>query len=370
MAIRPLNLMVRLPNWLGDCVMALPAIRHLRESLPEARLFLAGRKPFARLFGSQPGVAGFVEAPASGFRSLAGSLLRGGGRALSAAGVAGGLDTGILLTNSLSTALWLWRIGVRRRVGYALDGRKMLLTDPVPCGGVEKSWHCIRYYLWLAKATEQLEWEKGDARLRPTVPMGEFMQPQLTIDQTELERATALVRDVGIEGKYAVFAPASAYGEVKDWPADYYRTLAEDLTREWGYPVIVTGSAAQAGACEAISSRVKNAVNLAGRTDLASFAALVAGASVFVGGDSGGAHAAAALGIPTLVIFGVTNPARTRPVGPTVRMLGSGGEELKLSSKAAREAARLALAAIRPEEALAVVRDMFAAAQAKRENAD
>ena len=346
-----------MPNWLGDCVMAMPALRHLSEWLPNAKIYLAGRTQFRDLFAAQPGIAGFAEAPSSGLGKLIKGMA-GARRFAREAGLPERFDLGLLFTNSLSTAAWMWRLGPKIRIGYDTDCRRLFLTNPAPCGGVEKSWHFVRYYMWLIKFAESLLGETGDVAGKHLESLEEYMTPQLSVGEEAREKARALLADRGIIGRYAVIAPASAYGAVKDWPPEHYRRLVEMLNGELSLPVVVTGAAGQAAVCQSIAEGRKRAINLAGQTSMREFAGLLAEADLFVGGDSGGAHVAGALGIPTVVIFGITNPTRTRPAGRLVTSLGEGEEhDVKLSTPEAREAAAKALAAIAPEAVLAAARE-------------
>lgn len=345
------SLLLRMPNWLGDCVMALPAVAHLVDALPDADIFLAAREQFRPLLACQPGVAGFLPAPGSGL----GRMLRGiaGGRGEARALLGGGtFDAGLLLTYSFSTAFWLWRIGAAARVGYNTDGRRLFLTHPVPFGEAEKPRHCARNYLHLAQCAERVL-RGGGSDFPPSEPSGSLPIPRLAVSAESRERARRLLAARGVTGRYALLAPASAYGPVKDWPPAHYRELAKGLNRKHSLPVVVTGAGGQREVCAAIAADQAHAVSVAGETDMAEFAGLVAESALFIGGDSGGAHAAGALGIPALVIFGVTNPARTRPLGEKVLLIGAGEDrDVKLSTPEAREAARLALAAILPERVL------------------
>ncbi len=348
-----------MPNWLGDCVMAMPALRHLAGALPEARIHLAGRKAFRGLFTAQPGVSGFVEAPDSGLGKLIRSM-SDTRMIVKRSGLADGVDIGVLLTNSLSTAAWMWRTGSAARVGYDLDCRRFFLTHPVPCTRMESSWHFTRYYLRLARVAEAVA-RKADG-IPPDWPQpdGDFLLPALRIGDAAREAAAGILRDAGIAGRYAALAPASAYGAVKDWPPGHYRSLVEALWRNFSLPAVLTGGAGQIGVCADIASGQKAAVNLAGKTTLDEFAAIMAGASLFVGGDSGGAHVSAALGVPTIVIFGITNPSRTRATGARVRQIGGGGDrDVKLNAPAARAAAQEALASISPELVAAAAGEML-----------
>ncbi|MCC8165182.1 MAG: glycosyltransferase family 9 protein [Planctomycetes bacterium] len=346
-----------MPNWLGDCVMAMPALRHLSDVLPDADIYLAGRENFRSFFSAQPGVAGFVPAPEKGF----GNILRGISettRIIQGAGIDSDIDVGLLLTNSLSTAAWMWRTGARHRIGYDLDCRRFFLTRPVPFGGVEKTWHCIRSYLWLAKMAETVTARENDGPpAREVHPLGEYLIPSVSVGDDARAEAAALVKAAGIGDRYAVIAPASAYGAVKDWPPDHYRDLVVKLRREFDCPVIVTGGGGQYDTAEHIAAGLTGVHNLAGRTNLDCFVGLLAGACLFVGVDSGGAHVSAALGLPTVVIFGITNPSRTRPTGHRVVTIGDGEDrDVKLSTPEAREAAKRVLQAISPDAVLEAAR--------------
>ncbi len=347
------SLLIRMPNWLGDCVMALPAVAHVAAALPDANIFLAAREQFRPLLSTQPGVAGFLPAPGSGFRRMLRGIVEGK-NAARAFLPAGRFDAGLLFTNSLSTAFWLWRIGADARIGYNTDGRRIFLTRPIPCGEAEKALHCTVYYRHLARIAEHvLRGSKGDA-LPALPPLSEPPPlPRLAVSAGSRERARRLLAERGVTGRYALLAPASAYGPVKDWPPAHYRELVKGLNRNHSLPVVVTGAGGQKEVCAAIAAEQDSAVSVAGETDLAAFAGLIAESALFVGGDSGGAHAAGALGIPTIVIFGITNPSRTRPLGEKVLLIGAGeNRDVKLSTPEAREAAKKALAAIPPKRVL------------------
>lgn len=346
------SILIRMPNWLGDCVMAMPAVQHLHTIFPDAKIYLAGREQFREFFSAQKGVTAFIPAPASGFGKLLRSMSETRRLVKEVAPSENDIDLGLLFTNSLSTAAWMWRSGTHSRVGYDLDCRRFFLTHPVPCGEVESGWHFVCYYLWLAKCAEAiLRGEPGRFSDRCQNPNVEYSAPSVGVSERARSGARALLAQYGITGDYAVIAPASAYGPVKDWLPEHWRALVEIINNEFSIPVVVTGGEGQVEVCEQIASGQKAAVNVAGKTNMDVFAGVLAGAGAFVGGDSGGAHVAGALGIPTVVIFGITNPVRTCPGGRAVRILGGNSDlEIKLSSSEARRKAREVLAAISPEQ--------------------
>jgi heptosyltransferase-2 len=331
----------------------------LAETLPDVRIFLSGRRQFRDLFAAQPGVAGFIPAPPSGIASLL-RCLASSGNFPPEPGLPGRFDLGLLLTNSFSSAIWMWRIGVGNRIGYDRDCRRLFLTHPVSCGVIEKSWHSIHYYLWLARLAETEAVKSLETERREIASMAEYFSPKLKVGQVERLAAAGMLDQAGLAGRpYAVIAPASAFGQVKDWPPEHYRRLIEGLNRYFSLPVLITGGNNQLHVCAGIAMKQKAAVNLAGKTSIGSFAALLAGAQLFVGGDSGGAHMAAALGVPTLVIFGVTNPYRTCPVGVKVRIFGGTDCDSDLRSGRNREKAAQILAGILPVQLLAAASDFL-----------
>ena len=378
-----IRILLRMPNWLGDCIMALPALRLLRESLPEATLIVACRSSVFDLMAAQPSVDRVVKVPGSGVGNLVTTLFKGDPE-LKRGDLAGVIDLGILFTNSLSTALWMWRTGAKIRLGYNLDARKIFLTHPVRCDKRIHALHFVDYYIELVKrALSLIDARQSRSLMRKVVLINEtFLLPRMFIGSEGKNGAATLLKetlllpssttnqngntaasgnhsntgDTRKHPRYAVIAPASAYGPVKDWPPEYYRELVQLIIHRYNLPVIVTGGSKQIEICERIASGLDKAVNVAGKTKLSSFLGLVAGTSLFVGGDSGGAHVAAACAVPTLVIFGITNPARTMPSGVNVAMLGRGRREaIKLSTPEAKASAEAALRSISVAEAAAAI---------------
>ncbi|MFW5856798.1 MAG: lipopolysaccharide heptosyltransferase II [Planctomycetota bacterium] len=291
--------LVRAPNWLGDCVMALPALAALRRALPAARLAVEARPGVAGLFHWTPDVDEVIVCPAGGGLGNLAARWRHAG-ALRARS----FDAGLLLPNSLSSAVLLWRAGAPRRIGTDRNGRGAFLTEALRLPDTVQDAHQAAWYLWLA---ERLG---ADATLTDPV-----LAPPADYVEAAGDRAA------WTGGRpYAVLAPGSAYGPAKEWPADLYAALAAHLRAAHGLAVLVTGGAGDAQTTAAVA-RDGGAVDLAGATTLDGFLSLLAGARCFVGNDSGAAHCAAAFGLPTVVIFGSTEPGRTRPLGPRVRTL-------------------------------------------------
>lgn len=327
-----MDILVRTPNWLGDCVMSLPVFSEIRRAFPSAHVIAACREHLADCFRASPDINDVFIVPDS---SAGITDIYKSAKTLRESNI----NVGILLTNSFGTALWLRLGGVKKRIGFARDLRGLLLNCAFRPTPEILAAHQTEYYLYLLKGIGI------DATLS---------NPRLHATATGDEEADGVLRNFGLErGEYVTIAPFSAYGEVKDWPAQNYAQVAQELAIHTGKAVLILGTKKQYDRCAAIAGDNPQVLNAAGLTGLAGFISLIGGSRLFVGGDSGGAHVAAALGVPTVSIFGITEPSRTRALGDKVEVVGEGGmvtPDLKNPAVAAQ--ARAALARITPEHIL------------------
>jgi len=117
-------------------------------------------------------------------------------------------------------------------------------------------------------------------------------------------------------------AVAAAYGPAKEWPVERYAGLIDALAKRNGTECVLVGAPGERAVCEKVSGASKSgALIAAGETGIGDAVALLSLCSGFAGNDSGSMHVAGALGIPTVGIFGSTNPQRTAPLGPKTRVL-------------------------------------------------
>jgi heptosyltransferase-2 len=285
----PDRVIVRLPNWLGDTVMAEPAVRAVRAAVPEARVLAAG--PWATMLAGQGLADVLLEYP----RAWAGRL-----RSADAARDFRP-DTALLLPNSLEAALAARYWGARRRVGFDDGGRAWLLTDAVPLPSPRP--HQVDEYLVLGAALGASA-VTAVPRLAPPAPDGE-----------ERHEVRGWLADAGVADalpRVGVHLGA-AYGAAKVWPPDRVAELVDELARR-DVTTVLLGPASDAGSARAIVD-ASRAVSLVGRDRPARLPALLAELDVIVAGDTGVAHLAAALGTPVVALFGPTDPARSAPRG-------------------------------------------------------
>jgi len=301
----PERVLVRSTNWIGDVVMTLPALEALRERFPESRITVLAQPWVAPLLGAHPAVDGVLElAKGKGRVRNVREVLRAAGRARSLR-----FDMAVLFQNAFEAALIAWMARVPVRLGYDTDARRPLLTHPLPRKRARTHRHQVEYYLDLIRA---LGW-KGTAR-----------EPRLFT--TEADRVEALeilaAEGVSSSGMRIGVAPGAAYGPAKRWPPERFARVADQAADECHAPVLILGSKGDAEACEAVAGAMKHgAVNLCGRTGLGQAVALIELCGLFLTNDSGLMHVASALNVPTVAIFGSTDPVATGPRSPRARVV-------------------------------------------------
>jgi heptosyltransferase II len=284
------RVLVRLPNWLGDALMARPFLAALRTAAPRARLTAIGPPALLELLAGDAAWDDALPWPLP-----AGANPAQGGRP----------DAAFVLPPSFSSARFAWSTGAAQRVGFAGELRELLLTR-APRRPARGEMHLACEYLSLLGAPQH--------GLPPVKP--------LVLPATAGAQAAVLLGEAGLAGgPLAVLAPGALFGPAKRWPVGRFAALAVTLAGR-GHAVAVCGGGSERAACDAVLAGCgRGAVSLAGRTSLPVQAALCARAAVVVSNDSGMAHLAGAVGAPTVAIFGSTASAWTAPLGPRVRVV-------------------------------------------------
>lgn len=287
----PSRLVIRAPNWLGDAVMALPALAAVRAALPDTHITIAAIASVAPMF--------LEETPAA-----PDEVLRLPDRGHEAKALAGGsFDAGLLLPNSFGSAWIMRRSGIPEMWGFATNGRGLILTRRAkpPRAKIHQS----AYYLALVTALGY--------------PVKETV-PRIQLRAETVQRASEMLSKFGV-GASAVlvgFAPGAAYGHAKRWPPSRVAAVMTRLAAERGVISILVGAAADRDAGREIESALPpgvRVVNLIGRTDLRQVAGILGRCAAFVSNDSGAMHLAAAVGVPVTAIFGPTDERVTAPLG-------------------------------------------------------
>jgi heptosyltransferase II len=295
----PKNIIVRMPNWLGDLVMATPVLADLKNYWPDAQITAMCQSPIAPLLLNDPNVDILYS-----YRRPNGWIHRSQHVEIIEHLRQGEYDLGILLTNSFSSAWWFWRGHVQRRIGYACNGRSLLLSEAVPFPETRKTQHLVNTYKML---------------LNPLgIPLSNT-SPMLYVDREELEIAHTLLHKSGVkDGQHTIVGinPGAAYGSAKCWLPDRFRSVTQRLLEDPNTFVIYFGDNNGASLvheiCQGMPERV---INLAGKTTLRELVALIKICTVLLTNDSGPMHIAAALGTPLVALFGSTSDVQTGPYG-------------------------------------------------------
>jgi heptosyltransferase-2 len=286
------RLVILAPNWLGDLVMAMPAMADVRRAFPQSRLFVAARRGVAGLLPFIPGLDGtIVFEPGGGLtaemRALASERF----------------DAALLLPNSFRAAWIAWRAKIAQRWGYRGDGRSPLLTEVMS----RPAWpyRQVEYYQRLVQG---LGLENG-----PAVPA--FDVPGRVTDA-----ARELLASHGHRAgdRLVVLAPGTANSTSKQWIPEYVASLIALLSRD-AVRCALVGAQGDAGvgrrilssAPEPVRARV---IDLIGKTTVEELVGVLTIADVVVGNDSGAMHLAAGLGTRVVATFGPTNELHSPPL--------------------------------------------------------
>jgi len=297
------KLLIRATNWVGDAIMALPALHAVRGRFPNTEISVLALPYVADIYREQGVADEFIAYDRNGQHAG----IRGKEK-VAAELKAKKFDTALLLQNALDAAWITWRAGIPERIGYDRDARGLLLTKaiPVPRAG-EIPAHEKFYYLELVKRAGWID------------SLPDVSEISLAVTNEQASRAEEKLQSFGAQSgavRIAVGAGA-AYGSAKCWPPERFALAINRLAKERKAEIILFGTPAEAGVSDAIQARLDQAaLDLTGKTELAELPALLSRCTVFLGNDSGAMHVAAAVGLPVVAVFGPTDPCGTAPVTP------------------------------------------------------
>jgi heptosyltransferase-2 len=303
-----MKILIRATNWVGDAIIAIPALQAVRRRWPAAEIAILARPWVADLYQNQGLANRLIHFDSKerhrgifGVESIARQLRFDR------------FDVALLLQNAFQAAWIAWRAGIRERIGYSRDARAALLTRAVkvPIHG-EIPAHEAYYYLELLR---RIGWIDQLPLLEPI---------RLKIDPATIELARLQIATEGARpGALRIaLAPGAAYGSAKCWPPERFAALADSLIADFNADVILFGSASERDIAERITAGMRHhPVNLVGQTPIGELPAFFAACNLFIGNDSGAMHVAAAAGIPVVAVFGPTDPEGTSPVTPELAIV-------------------------------------------------
>jgi len=299
-----MKLLIRAPNHLGDCVMALPMINEAREAYPGANITVLVPQSLAGLFNPNPAIDNVIGIPREHVHGLIGVMkikeLIGPYH----------FDIGYILPPSFGSAAGFKLAGVKKRIGYISDGRRLLLTKPLALPSPLNETHRSKLYFDLLQRGANVELE--------------FVHPKLFLNDDDINKGNQLLENFGLNPteEYAVVA-FQAVAESRRWGISNYINLIKHIIANYGFKIILSGTEEDKKDGDEISAETgaKQIRNLAGKTGIRELAAILSQAKFFVGNDSGAAHLAAAVGTPIVVLSGADNPKSTSPMATSKRLL-------------------------------------------------
>ncbi len=285
--------LIRIPNHLGDAIMALPAIKAFVKLNSNKKIALL-LPEWAESIYYDIGDTTIIPLPSNRLHGIAAILFQI--RVLRNYKI----ENGVLLTPSFSSALVMFLAGIKNRYGYSSDGRKLLLNNYLTLPKENIIHRGEKYKLLLEKV--------GEKSL-------EVLSPNMTISDSQEINTAELLNKYGIDKtqKYLVIAP-QAIAESRRWGTDNYSALASKLMKNYDLKIALVGTSDQYGAGQKIALNEKRIVNLCGKTEIKQAASILSGALLFIGNDSGLAHLASAVNIPLIILSGADNPEETSPI--------------------------------------------------------
>ncbi|MGD2086701.1 MAG: lipopolysaccharide heptosyltransferase II [Candidatus Aminicenantes bacterium] len=304
-----MNIVIRSPNWIGDCVMCLPAIRALKANCPDANIYLAVKQSLCPVYKNVTEIKEIIPLPDNiDFRAtfkVASQLKKYR------------FDYGILFTNSFHSAFLFRLAGIKKLIGYERDLRGWLLRQKLKFPRDNR--HHIYFYLGLAAAF--IEKTSGGK-------IGKNYSHQLMITDPEREEVSAVLRTLGVDLSNPLLGISSsaAYGSAKEWLPERFTELILRLHQKKSpdpVEILLFGSAKEREKIAKIAAggdslRVHN---LAGQLNLRQAIVAISFCCLFISNDSGLMHVASAFNLPLIALFGPTRPHKTGPLNKNARVL-------------------------------------------------
>ncbi|MCK4462086.1 MAG: glycosyltransferase family 9 protein, partial [candidate division Zixibacteria bacterium] len=291
------TIIIRTPNHLGDCIMALPMINETREAYAGSTVTVLVPEHLADLFESNPAVDQVLKIPTEHVHGLIAVMK------IKDIIAPHSFNIGYILPPSFGSAAGFKLGGVKERIGYIADGRRLLLSRPLPMSTPLSSSHRSETYLNLLRRGAGIDIE--------------FVRPKLFVNERDLEKVAATLDrfDISEQDDYAVVA-FQAVAASRRWGQQKYVQAIKQIVSRFKLKVILSGSKEEAPVGDEIAAAAgtREVINLAGKTTLRETLALVSRARFFLGNDSGPAHLAAAVGTPLVVLSGADDPNETSPI--------------------------------------------------------
>jgi heptosyltransferase-2 len=299
------RILIRANNWIGDVVMISPAVRAIREHFSGARVAILARSWVLEALRSNPYFDDLIEYDRDGIHAGAIGRLR-----LVRDLRRRRFDLAVLFQKAFEAAALAVLAGARMRVGYATDLRRPLLTHPLPLP--DPNAHHVEGFLGIARAL-------GCAIPDP--------HPFFHLDAEDREHARALIRAAGTpEDALLIALHPGASKPQRAWHAGRFALLGRRLAERLGARIVLLGGPGDGPDLARVAAGMPAGAlcRLPGVPSLRDMGGVLERCRLFVGNDSGPMHVAAAVGVPTVGIFGPGSPRRTAPLSRTGEVVAVG----------------------------------------------
>jgi heptosyltransferase-2 len=293
------NILIRVPNWLGDSMMATPVVSAVRATFPQAKLTLLAKPylaPFWKNFSEVCDVLILEKGLVGHLRTIAEIKKRK-------------FDIALTLPSSFSSAFILFASDIPARIGWGGEGRGLLLTHLIPTAEPRQK-HLVWEYLELARQG------LGQPISLKTIKLAFPFDSKMVREAAELLKSLKVNEESGL----VALGPGATYGPAKRWPLEYWKQLVPIILKSNKDTLLILGGAEEQEYLNDLwkglaKPYIKRVVSLAGKTNPRVLAVVLKKCKLLITNDTGPMHVAAAVGTPTVALFGSTSPQWTRPFG-------------------------------------------------------
>ncbi len=294
-----MNILFRSPNWLGDIVMSIPAIKSLKKEYPDSKIYILSKKGLANIFSFLKEIDEVIPYE-KGFKNLftISKSLRNKK-----------FDIFISLPNSFESALIGLFAKVPERIGYSKDLRCPILTNCIKRTPEILNKHHTFYYLNLLKESGLVKDFIADVKLTDAQKINSIKEKMYD----KFFKNSGKIK-IGIH-------PGAAYGKTKMWPVENYVELIKLLLKEYDATIYLIGSKNELNTSIKIKKKVDEVEIITGKTTIYELVGVIKNFDLFISNDSGPMHLAASLSIPQIGIFGSTDPVITSPLNEKAKII-------------------------------------------------
>ncbi len=299
------RILIRATNWVGDMVMSLPAIEAVRDIFPASMIVVLARPWVIPIIEHNPAVDHIIPFQKKG------STVQNMIEIIRVSRMIRQMqfDLALLFQNAFEAALIAYLSGIKYRIGYSTDCRRFLLSHAIVKDDEIRKLHQVAHYVSILRA---VGWE------------AKTKDPILTANKKDIKLVQAMLRSYGIgEEDFLIgLSPGAIFGPAKRWPPERFAVIGDWAIERWEAKVVLMGSPSEKEICEYVAQTMKNkSLDLCGQTTLGEAMAVTKRCNLFVTNDSGLMHVAAALDVPTVAIFGSTDPIATGPRNQKARVV-------------------------------------------------